>query len=165
MREEIFRRTEQEGDRPSACAMKVSPMVPNRPRRRRSRWLRWQAPGAPRPLRAMALPSSVVIYCPRLAGGVEHIAAVEPPYVGAVIDAGEHDEGRYGRHAECHGARSSATVGRGSDAGEDTDSRAERNADRRPQQVVGRERHGKSVGEKIECFHFLHPPAFNQPIA
>ena len=88
----------------------------------------------------------------RLAGRVEQDRGGRAAVHGAVVDAGEHDEG--GGRVEVEGDRQQQGDGqRRPDPGQHAHGRAERDPDRRPHQVEGRERDGEALAERGERLH------------
>ena len=83
--------------------------------------------GPPRPARAILLPSSAVTTDALSPGVFSRIAVVEPPYMPAVVNSGEHDDRTAGSSLKVTGSRS-ATVSAGPDAWENTDGRSNQDA-------------------------------------
>ena len=101
---------------------------------------------APRPVRAIALPSTAVITAPARRG-VQKDRGSRSAVLRAVVDAGEHDEGR--SRLQAVGDRQKERDGGGRpDARQHADRGAERDADRRPHEVGRRERYGEALDER-----------------
>ena len=107
---------------------------------------------APRPRRAMRLPSSAVMIAPLSPGRVQQDRRGRAAVHRAVEDAGEHDEGAGRVHLHRH-REEQRDRERRADAGQDADRRPEDRADERPEEVQRLERHGEAVGELGQRVH------------
>ena len=86
-----------------------------------------------------------------LAGRVQQDGGRRAAVLRTVVDAGEHDEGGDRRQAHRQGHQD-RDRGRRTDPGQDADRSPEGHADDRPDEIIRRERDGKTLGKQCRVF-------------